>query len=128
MRSLVVVTMVMVASVAGVLAQAPAQGPARGGGQPVQPIQMVKPGLYVVPGGGSNSIGTFIPFVDDPVELIGVEAGGEGLDSGRHGASLVAGAAQCSPGPAGVPRQMKPIRWSWGSPSGCSITFGSAAW
>ena len=34
--------------------QAPAQG--RGGGQPVQPIQAVKPGLYVVPGGGSNSI------------------------------------------------------------------------
>ena len=33
---------------------APAQG--RGGGQAVQPIQMVKPGLYVVPGGGSNSI------------------------------------------------------------------------
>jgi glyoxylase-like metal-dependent hydrolase (beta-lactamase superfamily II) len=34
--------------------QAPAQG--RGGGQPVQAIQMVKPDLYVVPGGGSNSI------------------------------------------------------------------------
>ena len=34
------------------LAQAPAPGPGRGGGQPVQPIQMVKPGLYVVPGGG----------------------------------------------------------------------------
>lgn len=42
-------------------------------------------------GGGSNAIGTFHPFVDDPVELIGVEAGGEGLASGRHGASLVAG-------------------------------------
>ena len=42
-------------------------------------------------GGGSNSIGSFVPFLDDPVELIGVEAGGEGLDSGRHGASLVAG-------------------------------------
>jgi tryptophan synthase beta chain len=43
-------------------------------------------------GGGSNAIGTFAPFVDDPaVELIGIEAGGEGLDSGRHGASLVAG-------------------------------------
>ena len=44
----------------GLLAQAPApgqpQGQGRGGGQPVQPIQMVKPGLYVVPGGGSNSI------------------------------------------------------------------------
>jgi tryptophan synthase beta chain len=43
-------------------------------------------------GGGSNAIGTFTPFVDDAtVELIGIEAGGEGLDSGRHGASLVAG-------------------------------------
>ncbi|MFL5895842.1 MAG: tryptophan synthase subunit beta [Thermoleophilaceae bacterium] len=44
-------------------------------------------------GGGSNSIGTFTAFVDDPgVELIGVEAGGEGLDSGRHGAPLTTGA------------------------------------
>jgi tryptophan synthase beta chain len=43
-------------------------------------------------GGGSNAIGTFYAFLHDPdVELIGVEAGGEGLDSGRHGASLVAG-------------------------------------
>jgi tryptophan synthase beta chain len=42
-------------------------------------------------GGGSNSIGTFYAFLDDDVELIGVEAGGEGLDSGHHGASLVAG-------------------------------------
>jgi tryptophan synthase beta chain len=43
-------------------------------------------------GGGSNAIGTFTPFLDDAsVELIGVEAGGEGLESGRHGASLVAG-------------------------------------
>jgi tryptophan synthase beta chain len=43
-------------------------------------------------GGGSNAIGIFSAFVDDPdVELIGVEAGGEGLDSGRHGASLLAG-------------------------------------
>jgi len=42
-------------------------------------------------GGGSNAIGSFYAFLDDPVELIGVEAGGEGLDSGRHGASLAAG-------------------------------------
>ena len=43
-------------------------------------------------GGGSNSIGIFIPFVDDPeVELIGVEPGGEGIDTGRHGASLSVG-------------------------------------
>jgi tryptophan synthase beta chain len=44
-------------------------------------------------GGGSNSIGIFTPFIADAdVELIGVEAAGEGLDSGRHGASLAAGA------------------------------------
>jgi tryptophan synthase beta chain len=43
-------------------------------------------------GGGSNSIGIFTPFVEDAgVELIGVEAAGEGIDSGRHGASLGAG-------------------------------------
>ncbi len=42
-------------------------------------------------GGGSNAIGTFYPFIaDEDVELIGIEAGGEGLDA-RHGASLVAG-------------------------------------
>jgi len=42
-------------------------------------------------GGGSNAIGIFHPFIGDRVRLIGVEAGGEGLDSGRHGASLCAG-------------------------------------
>jgi tryptophan synthase beta chain len=42
-------------------------------------------------GGGSNAIGTFYAFIEDEaVELIGVEAGGEGLDR-RHGASLAAG-------------------------------------
>ena len=44
-------------------------------------------------GGGSNAIGTFTAFLADPVELIGVEAAGEGIDSGHHGASLVAGRA-----------------------------------
>jgi tryptophan synthase beta chain len=44
-------------------------------------------------GGGSNSIGIFTPFVEDAgVELIGVEAAGEGIETGRHGASLGAGA------------------------------------
>jgi tryptophan synthase beta chain len=42
-------------------------------------------------GGGSNSIGVFVPFVgDDAVQLIGVEAAGEGIDTGRHGAPLTA--------------------------------------
>ena len=44
-------------------------------------------------GGGSNSIGMFTAFVEDPgVELIGVEAGGEGIETGRHGAPLTVGA------------------------------------
>ena len=43
-------------------------------------------------GGGSNAIGTFIPFAgDEDVELIGVEAAGDGLDTPRHGAPLTAG-------------------------------------
>jgi tryptophan synthase beta chain len=42
-------------------------------------------------GGGSNAIGAFYAFIEDEgVELIGIEAGGEGLEA-RHGASLVAG-------------------------------------
>ncbi len=43
-------------------------------------------------GGGSNAHGLFHAFRDDPVRLIGVEAGGDGLDTGRHAATLVAGA------------------------------------
>ncbi len=43
-------------------------------------------------GGGSNAIGIFTAFLEDEaVHLIGVEAGGEGLDSGRHAASLATG-------------------------------------
>jgi len=42
-------------------------------------------------GGGSNALGLFHAFRDDPVRLIGVEAGGEGLASGRHAATLTAG-------------------------------------
>ena len=43
-------------------------------------------------GGGSNAIGTFTAFLDDEqVELIGVEAGGEGIDTPRHGAPLTVG-------------------------------------
>ncbi len=42
-------------------------------------------------GGGSNSIGIFAGFVDDAaVELVGVEAAGEGIETGRHGAPLTA--------------------------------------
>jgi tryptophan synthase beta chain len=43
-------------------------------------------------GGGSNAMGIFHPFVeDDGVRLVGVEPGGEGVHSGRHGATITAG-------------------------------------
>ncbi|WP_147693615.1 tryptophan synthase subunit beta [Vogesella mureinivorans] len=43
-------------------------------------------------GGGSNAIGIFHPYVDvDGVRLVGVEAGGDGVDTGRHAAPLSAG-------------------------------------
>jgi tryptophan synthase beta chain len=43
-------------------------------------------------GGGSNAMGIFYPYLDQPgVKLVGVEAAGEGLDSGKHAASLSAG-------------------------------------
>ncbi len=47
--------------------------------------------LVACVGGGSNAIGLFYPFFKDNVRFIGVEAGGLGLNSGRHGASLNAG-------------------------------------
>lgn len=47
--------------------------------------------LLACVGGGSNAIGLFHPFLKDGVRLIGVEAGGLGLFSGRHAASLNAG-------------------------------------
>ncbi|TFW33543.1 tryptophan synthase subunit beta [Massilia horti] len=49
---------------------------------------------YVVAciGGGSNAMGIFYPYIDEAlVKLVGVEAAGEGIDSGRHAASLSAG-------------------------------------
>jgi tryptophan synthase beta chain len=44
-------------------------------------------------GGGSNALGTFVAFLEDEeVELIGVEAAGDGIDTGRHGAPLTTNA------------------------------------
>ena len=61
--------------------EARAQALAAEGGLPSRVIACV--------GGGSNSIGIFTPFIEDEgVALIGVEAAGEGLETGRHGASL----------------------------------------
>lgn len=43
-------------------------------------------------GGGSNAIGSFAQFIDDPeVRLYGFEAGGDGLETGRHAASITGG-------------------------------------
>jgi tryptophan synthase beta chain len=47
--------------------------------------------VYACVGGGSNALGIFSGFLDDPVELVGVEAGGLGIASGRHASRL------CSP-------------------------------
>ena len=48
--------------------------------------------LLAAVGGGSNAIGLFHPFLDDPdVAMIGVEAAGHGIDTGRHAASLTGG-------------------------------------
>ena len=49
--------------------------------------------LVACVGGGSNAMGTFYPFEDDKsVKLYGVEAAGEGIETGKHAASLGAGA------------------------------------
>lgn len=49
--------------------------------------------LVACVGGGSNALGTFYPFEDDTaVKLYGVEAAGEGIATGKHAASLGAGA------------------------------------
>ena len=48
--------------------------------------------LVACVGGGSNAIGLFHPFLEDQsVEMYGIEAGGKGLDTGEHSASLIAG-------------------------------------
>jgi tryptophan synthase beta chain len=48
--------------------------------------------VYACVGGGSNASGIFAGFLDDPgVELVGVEAGGLGLDSGKHAARIAGG-------------------------------------
>ena len=48
--------------------------------------------LVAAIGGGSNAMGLFHPFLDEPsVRMIGVEAGGEGIESGKHAASILGG-------------------------------------
>jgi len=47
--------------------------------------------LVACVGGGSNAMGLFYPFFNDPVRFIGVEAAGHGIPTGHHSATLVAG-------------------------------------
>jgi tryptophan synthase beta chain len=44
--------------------------------------------IYACVGGGSNALGIFSAFLDDPVDLVGVEAGGKGLQTAHHAARL----------------------------------------
>ena len=55
--------------------------------------QRLPEALVACVGGGSNAVGTFYPFLDDStVKLFGVEAGGRGIETGKHAASIGAGA------------------------------------
>jgi tryptophan synthase beta chain len=44
--------------------------------------------LIACVGGGSNAMGLFYPFLDDTVEMVGVEAAGKGIETGKHAATL----------------------------------------
>ncbi|MGH2350864.1 MAG: tryptophan synthase subunit beta [Chloroflexota bacterium] len=60
--------------------------------QALEQIGRLPAAVVACVGGGSNAIGIFHPFVEDrDVQLIGAEAAGHGLESGRHAATLVAG-------------------------------------
>ena len=63
------------------------------GDESIEQLEGQVPDLVVAcVGGGSNAIGMFYPFAGrDDVELIGVEAAGHGIETGRHGASIGAG-------------------------------------
>ena len=74
MSRFIIATVVLFAAMATHAQQPPAQGRGRGGGQPVQAIQMVKAGLYVVPGGGANSI---VRVTSDGVILVDTKLPGE---------------------------------------------------
>ena len=47
--------------------------------------------LVACVGGGSNAMGLFYPFLDDPCAMLGIEAAGDGLDTPRHAASISGG-------------------------------------
>ena len=73
--NLFLIPLVFAALVAAHAQQPPAQGGGgRGGGQPVQPIRMLKPNLYVVPGAGANSI---VRVTNEGVILVDTKLPGE---------------------------------------------------
>jgi len=59
--------------------------------QTVNVIGSIPDAIVACVGGGSNAMGTFYEFLDSKVDLYGVEAGGEGIESKKHSASLVSG-------------------------------------
>ncbi len=60
--------------------------------QMAQKLNRLPDALVACVGGGSNAIGLFYPFLNDPdVAIYGVEAAGDGLETGRHAAPLCAG-------------------------------------
>jgi len=74
---LIAIALALAVAVATAAQQAPPaspQGAGRGGGQPVQPIRMLKPNLYVVPGGGANSI---VRVTSEGVILVDTKLPGE---------------------------------------------------
>ncbi len=54
--------------------------------------------IYACVGGGSNALGMFLPFLDEPSELVGVEAGGHGIASGQHAARMSGGSVGIAQG------------------------------
>jgi len=60
--------------------------------QQMREIEKKKPASVIAcVGGGSNAIGTFYPLIDSDTEMFGIEAGGEGLDTKHHSATLNVG-------------------------------------
>jgi len=60
-------------------------------GQMQESLSRLPDMLVACVGGGSNAMGLFYPFLETPVELVGVEAGGTGIASGKHAATLCEG-------------------------------------
>ena len=77
--------------------------------------------LLAAVGGGSNAIGLFHPFLDDPeVEMTGIEAAGHGIESGKHAASLTG----CRTRMARSPRRTRSLR-GWIIPASARSIRGS---